>query len=311
MQLQQWIEEQTLHKYLVLQTELVASCNTVKQLAIGGLDDYSALLDQLEEWWSTGKQGLTISANITVSVLTQPAAIQTNTTPAQGRASATSIQLANASQVRTTTENSGNFAISLTERWPCRNNYCRNNGNTCWIDGRDEAQHRYPSYGEILHAWSRGVAEGEMSIEAPSAALTVRLIKLKARGDLTTTPRQKRLGYNNGLEEVSGNVFYIGCLPESKKRRAVSSSPPLISSSQQSYDDNSELTVISFIDWCRTRPEWGSRRAEQLDKIQEMAIEEDYDIHGLIEVDAREWEERGLLRGYLARLRRSAKKWSR
>ena len=139
-----------------------------------------------------------------------------------------------------------------------------------------------------------------------------------------TPSRRKRTRRQSDVDDGQrfdhgGNIFHVhgggaGCshAPSYSKRRAASmppsSSPIRLGSSQSTATVIDSATLINqFFDWCRLHADWGVRRAEVLDQMKEMFLDEDYDLEGIEAMDKQEWSSKGLKEGHLARIRKSIK----
>ena len=114
-------------KFSVQSIEVTAQCSGVRQQFIGGIKDYPTLVDNLREWCKAGKTSLLI----TVTTNCLPIVVLTLTLAIQGPRIATTIQLANTSQVQAALVANSNNTITLVKRWPCRSEPCKNKGYNC------------------------------------------------------------------------------------------------------------------------------------------------------------------------------------
>ena len=231
---------------------------------------------------------------------------------ARGQKSATTTQLMNLPGDLEAERLAGNHMPEISFRWPCKNAHCKNNSHTCWVKGNsDLPANHYPISSEIFRSWSHQIMKEKSTVNVPSASIVLKLSKFKSLKEAKTKEEVEQpyaTPYSQPPPPYGWSAYQpyaqIPSLPQQfvlQQAATPSHHPP--SSPLQSSTDPAEV-LESFIEFVKGLRQWASK-AELLEQIRRILIDEDWDLEGLRkDISDNVWESFGFKVGTLARLRR-------
>lgn len=179
----------------------------------------------------------------------------------------------------------------------------------------DPLRNHWPLYANIVTAWSKDIREGKATEEEPTVALAFTMKTAEHHRDKRKSapananaavptaspvagwqppslpgyggmPMPFPFFFNPGIDTVA----LFGQQRQQPRAEALRSSP-----SAQSVD---EQELVEFFDWCEQRSEWQvGARPEDLRRMRELFIYEDYSLNGIKKLSEASWLARGLKGG--------------
>lgn len=268
---------------------------------LGSILDLDTVLRCLEEWHTQWPQrALTLRVILQLEeTLTTPiqATPQPKATQAQGRRTATQVQLSSLPQTLEAEERAGNNMPAIADRWACTNTRCRNKGKTCWRSktpgAPDVAEDHYPVPTDVFRRWSKEVNDGVSAVEQPSPQLVVVLCKVRDRSrkkESSARPDQQ----SAGPTEASATSTLLNTLLFSHltqmNRQSLATPGPLPehsaapnSSPIRTRSDPQDL-LAEFFEWLMKQPGYNTeRKIEHYTKIKNMLVDEEWELDTLRE----------------------------